>query len=204
MQNLTVNNICFKYGDQFLFKNWSANIPKGVVLIHSEESRGKSTLLRILAGALQPESGDIFLDDISASKSPQLFQSRIFHVEPSTEAFDQITAMDFFARCKTQYPEFDEQKLNSLIQGLSLSAHKDKPIYMLSAGTKRKVWIAAAIASNARVALIDDLTAALDKGSIDFLTSELANQALNSQNKTIVVAHYDALDNIPLALTISL
>lgn len=193
-KNIHINNITFGYVDQPLFKNWSVEIPAGIVLIRCDESRGKSTLLRLIAGKLQPQSGQLSINDTGS----------IIHIEPSTDEFDQISVTAFFKQCQKHYPAMDAKKLDALIQGLSLTTHLDKPIYMLSAGSKRKVWIAAALASNARVALIDDLTAALDKGSIDYLRRELAEQATFAEDKTIIVTHYDTLEEVPFSLTIDI
>jgi len=90
-----------------------------------------------------------------------------------------------------------------LIKGLGLSPHQDKPLYMLSAGSKRKVWIAAAIASGATITLIDDLTAALDRGSIEFLTDKLVEIA-HQCNRYFIFSHYGTLDRVPHAAVIDI
>ena len=56
--------------------------------------------------------------------------------------------------------------LQHLIQAFELTPHLEKPLYMLSTGSKRKVWLAAAFASGAAVTLLDQPFAALDKASV--------------------------------------
>ncbi|HBI84467.1 MAG TPA: ABC transporter [Alcaligenaceae bacterium] len=203
-KNIHIDNMTFGFGFEPLFKNWTIEIPSGVVLVRCEENRGKTTLLRLLAGELSPQSGQIYVNNTVLSQLMRQDSSTVFYIEPATDSFDQIKVMDFFERCKKQYPKLDAKMLADLIHGLSLTAHQDKPIYMLSAGSKRKVWIAAALASNARIALIDDPTAALDKPSIEFLKSELKKLANGSLDKTIIVAHYDTLDGVPFTRCIDL
>jgi ABC-type Mn2+/Zn2+ transport system ATPase subunit len=104
---------------------------------------------------------------------------------------------------RKDYPEFDNALLLELIEGLSLSDHVSKAIYMLSAGSKRKVWLAAAFASGATATLLDEPFAALDKASINFLLERLACVAHNT-NRAWVIADYEAPQNLSTVLTIDL
>ena len=95
-----------------------------------------------------------------------------------------------------------------MIEGLSLAEFLDKPLYMLSTGSKRKVWLAAAFACNADVALLDDPFAALDKPSIRYVTEVLRGLALQTQRALVITGYdapkYDAPDYVPLAGLIDL
>ena len=101
------------------------------------------------------------------------------------------------------YPEFDDAMLLDLIEGLSLNEHVSKAMYMLSAGSKRKVWLAAAFASGALVTLIDEPFAALDKASINFLLERLERVAQNTK-RAWVIADYEAPQNLSAIVTIDL
>ncbi len=74
---------------------------------------------------------------------------------------------------------------------------------MLSTGSKRKVLLAAAIASNAPLTLLDDPLAALDKPSIKMVLQQLCAAAV-AKERVYVVAHYEALAGVPLAATLDL
>ena len=93
------------------------------------------------------------------------------------------------------YPAFDDVLLLALIEGLSLYDHIAKAMYMLSAGSKRKVWLAAAFASGATVTLIDEPFAALDKASINFLLERLESISQNT-NRAWVIADYEVPQNL--------
>ena len=54
-----------------------------------------------------------------------------------------------------QFPQFDAALFAALIEGLSLTQHVEKSLYVLSTCSKRKVWIAVAITSSAAVLLLD-------------------------------------------------
>ena len=69
------------------------------------------------------------------------------------------------------------QRLGWHIGGLSLAPHLDKTLTMLSTGTRRKVLMAAALAAEAPVTLLDQPFKALDRPSIDYLLALLAEAA---------------------------
>jgi ABC-type Mn2+/Zn2+ transport system ATPase subunit len=101
------------------------------------------------------------------------------------------------------YPAFNDAVLLELLDGLSLSDHVAKAMYMLSAGSKRKVWLAAAFASGAAVTLLDEPFAALDKASINFLTKQLETFAQNP-SRAWVVADYEVPANLTTQTVIDL
>ena len=74
---------------------------------------------------------------------------------------------------------------------------------MLSTGSKRKVWLAAAFASGAPVTLLDEPFAALDQASIGFVM-ELLQDAAQHPTRAWVLAHYEAPGEVPLAAIIEL
>jgi ATPase subunit of ABC transporter with duplicated ATPase domains len=205
---LNVDCLLFTYSDQPLFNNFSFSLPLGVSLIRSEESRGKTTLIRLLAGELTPEQGTISLKHrdligIDSRNETCSYREKVFFIDARTESFDQISAVQYLAHIESTYPGFDRQVIPQLIEGLGLAPHQDKPLYMLSAGSKRKVWIAAAIASQAKITLIDDLTAALDRGSIEFIVDQLI-QISKQCDRHFIFSHYGTLERVPYAAIVDI
>jgi ABC-type multidrug transport system ATPase subunit len=114
-----------------------------------------------------------------------------------------LTPRAYLETIKGKFSAFDAQVLDRLIEGLSLSEHIDKALYMLSTGSKRKVWIAAAITSGAELILIDDPFAALDKPSIRFI-SQLLQDASKETTRAWVISGYEAPEGVHLAQLINL
>lgn len=180
----------FGYGDHRLFDNLTATIHPGVTFIQGGDGRGKTTLMRLLAGELQPGSGSIDLGGDA--------RSQLFWLDPRTEAFDQMGINDFFSQQRALYPRFDDAMLAMLVTGLDLDAHIHKKLFMLSTGSKRKVLMAAALASGAPVTLLDMPFAAIDKPSKDFLLGQF-RLAAESSDRAIVVADYEPPEDVRLA-----
>ena len=188
---LQIDGLTFHYPQRELFTGLSAHIPTGVTLVTGGDGAGKTTLLRLLAGDLKPQSGRV-------DCSPP-----VFWTDPKSTAFDQMKVAAYFTSLRLLYPQFDDQALADLIEVLSLTEHQHKPLYMLSAGSKRKVWLAAAFAAGAAVTLLDEPFAALDMASINIVIERLAEAASHS-TCTWVLADYEAPRGVPLAATIDL
>lgn len=206
LSHLQVDGLCFAYPQQPpLFRDWSANINAGVTLLRGGEGRGKTTLLRVLAGELQPQAGHLRLNGatLDARANAPTAALHVFRADPRSEAFEQITPTDYFASLQARYPAFDRQEVALLAEDFSLTPHLHKPMYMLSTGSKRKVWLVAAFASDATVTLLDEPFAALDKPSISKVITRLADAA-DQRTRLFVVANYEGLGDVPLTGEINL
>ena len=176
-------------------------IEQGVTLVTGE--RGKTTLLRLLAGDLAPQAGWVAAGGVRQDLDPDAYRAQVFWIEPATNAFDQRTPREFFGLLAAGTQRLDVGVAVEVAVRLGLEPHLDKAIYMLSAGSKRKVWLSAAFASEAPVVLIDDLFAALDRPSIEALSGLLAQEAARN-DRAWLVAHYAIPHGVPLRATIDL
>ena len=200
---LQLDGLNFSYPLHTLFTGLSVHIPPGVTLLLGGDSSGKTTLLRLLAGTLPADAGQFHIHGVGLKPSSSAYRQQVFWADPRSDAFEQINALTYFESVRPHYPGFDESLLQHVIEGLSLTPFLEKPLYMLSTGSKRKVWLAAAFASGAAVTLLDDPFAALDKPSIRFIL-ELLEDAADHTSRAWVVAAYEAPGKVPLAAIIEL
>ncbi|MFZ6768499.1 ABC transporter ATP-binding protein [Undibacterium sp. Di26W] len=200
---LQVTELSFAYPGKALFSNWSGEITAGLTLIYGGDGRGKSSLLQLLAGVLPAQKGQLQIQGISLHAQPDAYRSQVFWVDPATEAYDQMTVLEYFSYLHQQYPLFDETLLENLIEGLALTPHVNKQLFMLSTGSKRKVWLAAAFAAGTTINLLDDPFAALDKTSISFVMKML-NQFAQHPGQAWVISMYQVPQGVPLAGLIDL
>ncbi|OYU45846.1 MAG: ABC transporter, partial [Burkholderiales bacterium PBB4] len=122
-------------------------IPPGITWLGGGEGRGKTTLLRILAGALPSPHSSLRLGHCTLQEHPAAYRAQVVWLDPQSTVFEHTTIVDFFATIAAQYALWDSRLHQGLITALGLEAHLHKPLYMLSTGTKRKVWLGAALAS---------------------------------------------------------
>lgn len=200
---LRVIKLSFAYPDRTLFTDWSADIQPGVTLVRGGDGCGKSSLLRLLAGQLPPDAGELQIHGVSLREAPDAYRARVFFTEPRTEAFEALTPVQYFEAQRLRYPNFDTHGLNRLANGLALDEQMGKQLYMLSTGSKRKVFLAAAFASGAALTLLDMPFAALDKASIGFVLGLLEDASAHSE-RAWVIADYAAPAGLQLAGLIDL
>ena len=200
---LRADDLHFGYPGHPLFSQLSIAISPGVSLVQGGDGRGKTTLLRLLAGAQKADAGQLQINGISLQNQPAAYRQQLFWIDPRTEVFDTITGLEFFDAQRARYPAFDDQVLARLVEKLDLADHAHKQLFMLSTGSKRKVWMAAAFASSACVTLLDMPFAALDKASIGFVLNLLGDAAQHTA-RAWLLADYEAPAGVPLAATINL
>ena len=166
---LEVRGLHFSWPGVPLFRDLDLVLPAGVSAVCGDESSGKTTLLRLLSGELQPERGSIVVRGACA-QSPG---DGVFRTEPRSKALDAISALTWWAGLPSNCRTFNVKLASELARGFALEPHIEKPMYMLSAGSKRKVWLCAAFAAGTTLTLIDEPFAALDLASVRFLMSLL-------------------------------
>jgi ABC-type multidrug transport system ATPase subunit len=171
-----------------LTHGWSA----GLHWICGDEGTGKTSLLRLLAGDLSAMSG-------SVSVAPD----DVFWADLQGAEHDQTTVQACWDALRPSYPRWNGELLQDLAKALDMEQHLHKRLDMLSAGSRRKVMITAALACGATVTLLDQPFVALDQASIQTLKS-FFKEAATHPNRAWVVADYEAPHDLPLASTLRL
>lgn len=200
---LQVEGLSCQVGGLQLFDRWACRLGPGIHLVQGTEGRGKSTLLRLLAGQQVADAGVLQMGALRLDTDPEAYRAQVYLADLRTDAFDQITPLAYLATVQAQYPGFAAPQVADLMEGLSLSDHQHKPMYMLSTGSRRKVWLAAAVACGAPLTLVDEPFAALDKRSIAFVC-ELLRAEGRRRDRVWVLADYEAPEGVPLAGTVDL
>lgn len=196
---LQARQLCFGWPDRPLFHQLSFDIAPGLNLVQGDDGSGKTTLLRLLAGELTPQSGSLSRPgNPKAGPHANTPHPPTFWIDPQTQAHDAHSAAAYLEHLRPQHPHFDADLLADLIDGFALAPHLHKPLYMLSAGSKRKVWLSAAMAAGTPLTLIDQPFSALDAPSMRLLT-ELLQEAAHHPSRAWVVADYEAPAGVALA-----
>ncbi len=190
-------------GPQTLWGPMDVQLQSGVTLVTGGEGRGKSSLLRMLAGDLAVAGSSLQLAGTSLQSQPGLYRQKAFWMDARTSAWDQTPTEQFLQQSLRQWPQWNAALCAELVSALGLEEHLPKPMYMLSTGSKRKVWITAACASGAELTCLDEPFAALDRASIRTI-SELLQDAATHSPRAWVVADYEAPAGVLLVATIDL
>lgn len=200
---LQARQLRFGWPDHPLLQDLNFDLPPGLSLVTGDDGCGKSTLLRLLAGELHAHSGTLTLTGGELPPTHRGWRERVFWIDPQTEAHDAISAAGYLESLRQHHPGFSLDAMTELVRGFELAPHLAKPLYMLSTGSKRKVWLTAAFAAGAPLTLIDQPFAALDGPAMRFLR-ELLEDVADHPSRAWLIADHAAPAGVPLVSTIHL
>jgi cobalt/nickel transport system ATP-binding protein len=170
-----------------------------IVLLGANGS-GKSTLLRILDGLLFPDKGLVQAfgrvlneKNLNEDRFNQDFRKRVgFVFQNSDTQLFSSTVWDEIAfgplHMGMSEPEI-RRRVSELLEFFGIEAIKDRPPFKLSGGEKKKVALAAVMATNPDVLLLDEPTAALDPRTERWLIDMLVQ--LGESGKTLITATHN-------------
>lgn len=160
---IEIKNIYKKFGENEVFKDFSYTIKQGESLsIIGPSGRGKSTLIRCLAGLEKIDSGEIILN---SKKLGFVFQN--FNLFPHMSVLKNIV----HPLIKTEGIKKEKAKeiALSLLKKFDLLDKKNSYPSSLSGGQKQKVAIIRALTKKPEVLIFDEPTSALDPKSVENL-----------------------------------
>jgi len=161
-------NLFHRYGDQRVLDslNLSVTVDHTLAII-GPSGGGKSTLLRVLAGLLIPESGDVSVNGsplIFREAALRAYRQKIGVVFQAYNLFPHLTALQnvLLPLEKVHDVANARDRAMTVLQRLGLGAHAEKKPAELSGGQNQRVAIARALAIEPEFLLMDEPTSALD------------------------------------------
>jgi cobalt/nickel transport system ATP-binding protein len=191
MDKIVVKNVTYMYEDYLALDNVSFNIKdKEKAILLGNNGSGKSTILRVLAGLYYPKKGEFYLDGVKITKknTKKDFRKKIgiLFQNPESMIFNP-TVYDEIAFSLNEFGFEDiEERVHKVAKEFGIEKFLKKSPLELSGGEKQKVMLAAILAYEPEVLLLDEPTAAMDPKTtgwfIDFIF-EL--------DKTCIIATHD-------------
>lgn len=155
---------------------------------------GKTTLLRLMLGLIQPEKGVVRL----LGADPAATRHRVGYVPQETGlnksfpvAVRDVALMGLAGRrgLGKRYLRADYLKADIILERLGLSAVKDRPIGQLSGGQRQKALLARAMVADPEMLFLDEPTASIDAAGADDLYEHL--RLLNGTGVTVVLVTHN-------------
>lgn len=201
---LQVDHLCFGHpGQPALFDGWSAALPAGLTLLDGDTSRGKTSLLRLLAGELHG-AGQVMLAGRRLDTDPAAWRREVCWIDPRDAAWDAMRPDELMAAQRARHPGFDESAWQRHLDAFELQPHGAKSMFMLSTGMRRKVALAAALSAGCALTLLDEPTAGLDRPAVDWLAQALTQAAGQPGRVLLLASAWGLEDRLPLAATLTL
>ncbi|MBF7685275.1 sulfate ABC transporter ATP-binding protein [Acinetobacter sp. B10A] len=167
--SIQVKNIEKHFGDFHALNNISLDFPEGqLVALLGPSGCGKTTLLRIIAGLEQADSGQVLLEGSDATRT-HVRERQVGFVFQHYALFRHMTVFENVAfglrvRPKSTRPSDAEikQRVHQLLELVQLDFLSDRYPSQLSGGQRQRIALARALAVEPRVLLLDEPFGALD------------------------------------------
>jgi ABC-2 type transport system ATP-binding protein len=177
-----------------LFDDLHLDVGAGLTLLQGDSGSGKSTLLRVIAGEL-PASGRVTLGGRTREEDPAAWARDVAFVDADDERLDALTPDSVLARLSRRHGAIADTDWQRHVDAFGLRPHLAKAMCQLSAGSRRKVVLAALLAVRPALTLLDEPGAGLDAASLRHLRLALAEANGDPTRAWLLVASFglDAL-----------
>lgn len=163
--SVELKGISKTYGDTVVLKNIDMDLEKGkFYTLLGPSGCGKTTLLRIIAGFNQPNTGTVVLDgkdvtQVSANRRKVNTVFQDYALFPHMNVYDNIA---FGMTLRKEKKAVIDQKVKEMLRLVQLDGFENRQISELSGGQKQRVSIARALINEPEVLLLDEPLSALD------------------------------------------
>jgi len=165
-------------------------IPEGTIFgLLGPDGAGKSTLIRMLATVLAPDTGDAMIFGNSVTRAPDQVTPWIGYMSQNFSMYPDLSVaenLNFFATLRGVGREERGRRASRLMSAMGLAEFADRRARTLSGGMKQKLMLAATLMHQPDVLLLDEPTTGVDPVSRREFWRILA--ALHRDGKTVLVA----------------
>jgi ABC-type sugar transport system ATPase subunit len=192
MAGLLMKEISMKYEKKLILENLDLEVKHGELLVLLGESGcGKTTLLKIVAGIIQPEKGTIYVDDTEITDlSPQVRQ--IGYVPQAQVLFPHMKVKQniaFGLEARKLTKEVIEKKIHWIADLIDISELLDRYPREISGGQKQRVALARAMAIEPHILLLDEPLSSIDATGREALALTIRRIQKETSTTTLYVTH---------------
>ncbi|WP_165837925.1 ATP-binding cassette domain-containing protein [Novacetimonas cocois] len=176
------------YGGRVVFDGLDLTLGCGLYALLGANGVGKSTLLRLLAGAQSPDAGEIWIAGESLMRFPVRARRHLSYVPDEAAVYPFMTGRDLLDFCAWAKNSGIDGDVEEMIGNFGLQPHLATRFDAMSLGTRKKMMICAALIGAPDVLLMDEPSNGLDAPSLECLVMLLRRQ---SRNAVALIASHD-------------
>jgi ABC-2 type transport system ATP-binding protein len=183
---IEAKNLVRRYGDFAAVDDVSFSIEPGeVVGLLGHNGAGKTTIMKMVTGFLEPSSGVILVDGVSVQDEPRVAQAAMGYLPESLPLYPELTVVDYLSYA-AQLRGLDPQSaVRDAVEATQLQAKALDTISTLSRGYKQRVGVAQAILHKPKFLILDEPSNGLDPSQIQQLRELIRRLA---QSATVILS----------------
>ena len=199
-KGLFINSISKTYKNRKVVNNVSLNLKKGeAVGLLGPNGAGKTTCFYIIAGLIEPDSGEIYIDNEPINHLPMYMRAKkgIGYLPQESSIFRGLTVADNILSILETHDYTVNEKfhiLEDLISEFSINTIRKSFGSTLSGGERRRVEIARCLATNPNYILLDEPLAGIDPIAIKDVKN-LINK-LKSKNIGVLITDHNVRETL--------
>ena len=178
-----------QYGDFVAVNDVSFEIQsKQIVGLLGQNGAGKTTIMKMMTGFLEPSSGSIAINGIDVNQSPVETKRQIGYLPENCPVYSDMSVIEFLlftARLRNMHGRSAQHAVQQSILKTDLGAKATQNIQTLSRGYRQRVGVAQAILSEPDILILDEPTNGLDPSQIEKMRSLLQELA---QTTTVIIS----------------
>ncbi len=180
------------YGKLAAVQDLNLAIPQGSLFgLIGPNGAGKTTTLRMLAGLLDPTSGEIIVNGQPVNQKGNDLRRQIGYMPDFFGVYEDLVVweyLDFFARCYNLPDKRRRQVIDELLDLVDLTEKRDAYVHTLSRGMRQRLCLAHAMVHDPQVLLLDEPASGLDpRARVEM--RELLRE-LGAMGKTVVLSSH--------------
>jgi ABC-2 type transport system ATP-binding protein len=186
---IQVEHLTRRYGDLTAVDDVGFGIGRGeVVGLLGHNGAGKTTIMKMMTGFLEPTSGTIRIDDLLVGRDTRAVQSRIGYLPENCPLWPEMTVIDYLDYQAALHGVPEARRTAAVADAIRRTALKERagsPIHTLSRGYRQRVGVAQALLHKPDILILDEPTNGLDPTQIRHMRELIRELA---QGATVIIS----------------
>lgn len=185
---IQIKNVSKSFGKEKILNNINLMAEKGEILcLLGPSGAGKTTLIRLITGAIKADAGEIIID---GKKIPDMSILKKIGFMPQSDAlYNDLSGMDnmmFFGRLYGLSGKILKQRVKETLTLVNLLEDQKKLVFNYSGGMRKRLSLAIALLHNPEILILDEPTVGIDPVLRKTIWDEF--EELRMQGRTIIVS----------------
>lgn len=163
---LEANNLTKQFGTLTAVDDLSLRLERGEIYgLVGPDGAGKTTTIRMLVGALSPDSGEVYIHGINMRQEPDKARENLGYLSQRFSLYEDMTVLEnirFFAEVRGLTAEEWEPRSMEILEFVGMAEFKDRLSGKLSGGMKQKLGLATALVHSPTLLLLDEPSGGVD------------------------------------------